>query len=64
MAEICSRFWISWMFCLQGFRMLEAFNLTEKTYGSLKGVSMEPGSFNSFAAYRLHRNAYLSQPSA
>lgn len=47
-----------------GFRMLEAFNLTEKTYGSLKGVSMEPGSFNSFTAYRLHRNAYLSQPSA
>lgn len=47
-----------------GFRMLEAFNLTEKSYSSLKGVSMEPGSFNSFTAYRLHRNAYLSQPSA
>ncbi|GAA6231691.1 collagen alpha-1(XII) chain-like isoform X1 [Lates japonicus] len=49
-------------FTSPGFRMLEAFNLTEKTYGSVKGVSMEPGSFNSFTAYRLHKNAYLSQP--
>ncbi|XP_066579143.1 collagen alpha-1(XII) chain isoform X2 [Amia ocellicauda] len=45
-----------------GFRMLEAFNLTDKTFASVKGVSMEPGSFNSFTAYRLHKNAYLSQP--
>lgn len=49
--------------CVSGFRMLEAFNLTEKTYGYEKGVSMEPGSFNSYTAYRLHRNAFLTQPS-
>ncbi|KAM3603497.1 uncharacterized protein V6R79_023588 [Siganus canaliculatus] len=50
-------------FTSPGFRMLEAFNLTEKTYSYSKGVSMEPGSFNSFTAYRLHKNAFLNQPS-
>uniref|UniRef100_A0A667Y857 Collagen type XII alpha 1 chain n=1 Tax=Myripristis murdjan TaxID=586833 RepID=A0A667Y857_9TELE len=49
-------------FTSPGFRMLEAFNLTEKTYSYIKGVSMEPGSFNSYTAYRLHKNAFLSQP--
>ncbi|XP_055362274.1 collagen alpha-1(XII) chain isoform X3 [Betta splendens] len=49
-------------FTSPGFRMLEAFNLTEKTYSSVKGVSMEPGSFNSYTAYRLHKNAFLTQP--
>uniref|UniRef100_UPI003AAE1D4A collagen alpha-1(XII) chain-like n=1 Tax=Centroberyx gerrardi TaxID=166262 RepID=UPI003AAE1D4A len=49
-------------FTSPGFRMLEAFNLTEKTYGHMKGVSMEPGSFNSYTAYRLHKNAFLTQP--
>ncbi|XP_059211841.1 collagen alpha-1(XII) chain [Centropristis striata] len=49
-------------FTSPGFRMLEAFNLTEKTYSYTKGVSMETGSFNSYTAYRLHKNAYLSQP--
>ncbi|TKS75370.1 Collagen alpha-1(XII) chain [Collichthys lucidus] len=49
-------------FTSPGFRMLEAFNLTEKTYSYVKGVSMETGSFNSYTAYRLHKNAYLSQP--
>uniref|UniRef100_A0AAQ5ZH46 Collagen alpha-1(XII) chain n=1 Tax=Amphiprion ocellaris TaxID=80972 RepID=A0AAQ5ZH46_AMPOC len=49
-------------FTSPGFRMLEAFNLTEKTYSYTKGVSMEPGSFNSYTAYRLHKNAYLTQP--
>ncbi|KAG9347396.1 hypothetical protein JZ751_004963 [Albula glossodonta] len=44
------------------FRMLEAFNLTEKTYASVKGVSLEPGSFNSYYSYRLHKNAFLTQP--
>lgn len=44
--------------------MLEAFNLTEKTYSYIKGVSMEPGSFNSYTAYRLHKNAFLTQPTA
>ncbi|KAI4799831.1 hypothetical protein KUCAC02_016631, partial [Chaenocephalus aceratus] len=48
-------------FTSPGFRMLEAFNLTEKMYGSVPGVSMEPGSFNSYAAYRLHTNAFLHQ---
>lgn len=50
------------MCCVTGFRMLEAFNLTEKTYSYVKGVSMEPGSFNSYTAYRLHKNAFLTQP--
>uniref|UniRef100_A0A8C4IHE1 Collagen alpha-1(XII) chain n=1 Tax=Dicentrarchus labrax TaxID=13489 RepID=A0A8C4IHE1_DICLA len=50
-------------FTSPGFRMLEGFNLTEKTYGYVKGVSMEPGSFNSYTAYRLHKNAFLTQPS-
>ncbi|XP_034384020.1 collagen alpha-1(XII) chain-like [Cyclopterus lumpus] len=49
-------------FTSPGFRMLEAFNLTEKTYGYVKGVSMEPGSFNSYPAYRLHKDAFLTQP--
>ncbi|XP_069033568.1 collagen alpha-1(XII) chain isoform X2 [Embiotoca jacksoni] len=49
-------------FTSPGFRMLEAFNLTEKTYSYVKGVSMETGSFNSFTAYRLHKNAFLTQP--
>ncbi|KAM8725153.1 collagen alpha-1(XII) chain isoform 2-T3 [Acanthopagrus schlegelii] len=49
-------------FTSPGFRMLEAFNLTEKTYSYVKGVSMETGSFNSYTAYRLHKNAFLSQP--
>lgn len=48
--------------CVSGFRMLEAFNLTEKTYSYVKGVSMETGSFNSYTAYRLHKNAFLNQP--
>uniref|UniRef100_A0A8C9QXQ4 Collagen alpha-1(XII) chain n=1 Tax=Scleropages formosus TaxID=113540 RepID=A0A8C9QXQ4_SCLFO len=51
-------------FTSPGFRMLEAFNLTEKTYASNKGVSLEPGSLNSFPSYRLHRGALLSQPTS
>uniref|UniRef100_A0A3Q3JGG7 Collagen alpha-1(XII) chain n=1 Tax=Monopterus albus TaxID=43700 RepID=A0A3Q3JGG7_MONAL len=49
-------------FTSPGFRMLEAFNLTEKTYSHIKGVSMEPGSFNSYTSYRLHKDAFLTQP--
>ncbi|XP_076612407.1 collagen alpha-1(XII) chain isoform X2 [Chaetodon auriga] len=49
-------------FTSPGFRMLEAFNLTDKTYSYVKGVSMETGSFNSHTAYRLHKNAFLTQP--
>nr|XP_023664029.1 collagen alpha-1(XII) chain-like [Paramormyrops kingsleyae] len=49
-------------FTSPGFRMLEAFNLTDRTYAAVKGISMEPGSFNSYVTYRLHKNAGLSQP--
>ncbi|KAJ8341791.1 hypothetical protein SKAU_G00340820 [Synaphobranchus kaupii] len=49
-------------FTSPGFRMLEAFNITDRTFAATKGISMEPGSFNSFIAYRLHKNAFLSQP--
>ncbi|KAJ8392978.1 hypothetical protein AAFF_G00068820 [Aldrovandia affinis] len=49
-------------FTTPGFRMLEAFNITDKTFAATKGISMEPGSFNSYIAYRLHKNAFLSQP--
>ncbi|XP_075454123.1 collagen alpha-1(XII) chain isoform X4 [Ascaphus truei] len=45
-----------------GFRMLEAYNLTEKSFASVQGVSMQTGSFNSFTAYNLHKDAFLSQP--
>ncbi|XP_056421865.1 collagen alpha-1(XII) chain isoform X3 [Hyla sarda] len=45
-----------------GFRMLEAYNLTEKTFASVQGVSMQPGSFNSFPAYNLHKDSFLSIP--
>ncbi|XP_068179724.1 collagen alpha-1(XIV) chain-like [Antennarius striatus] len=45
-----------------GFRMMEKFGLLEKQYSKIFGVSMEPGSFNSFPSYRLHHNAQLSQP--
>ncbi|XP_019742733.1 collagen alpha-1(XII) chain isoform X4 [Hippocampus comes] len=45
-----------------GFRMLEAFNITDRTFAGMNGVSMEPGSFNSYIAYRLHKDAFLNQP--
>ncbi|XP_067335458.1 collagen alpha-1(XII) chain isoform X2 [Channa argus] len=45
-----------------GFRMLEAFNITDRTFAGLNGVSMEPGSFNSYIAYRLHKDSFLNQP--
>ncbi|TRY54520.1 hypothetical protein DNTS_033389 [Danionella cerebrum] len=46
---------------LAGFRMMEMFGLVEKQYSSLQGVSMEPGTFNSFPCYRLHKDALISQ---
>ncbi|XP_076834640.1 collagen alpha-1(XII) chain isoform X2 [Brachyhypopomus gauderio] len=49
-------------FTSPGFRMLEAFNITDKTYAGMNGVSMETGSFNSFIAYRIHKDAFISQP--
>nr|XP_019946701.1 PREDICTED: collagen alpha-1(XIV) chain [Paralichthys olivaceus] len=47
---------------MAGFRMMEKFGLVEKEYSILPGVSLEPGSFNSFPCYRLHRDALVSQP--
>uniref|UniRef100_A0AAY4DQB3 Collagen alpha-1(XIV) chain n=1 Tax=Denticeps clupeoides TaxID=299321 RepID=A0AAY4DQB3_9TELE len=47
---------------LAGFRMMEMFGLVEKTYSSVEGVSLEPGTFNSFPCYRLHKDALVSQP--
>ncbi|XP_052009198.1 collagen alpha-1(XII) chain-like isoform X2 [Xyrauchen texanus] len=49
-------------FTSPGFRMLEAFNITDRTFAGMNGVSMEPGSFNSYIAYRLHKDAFISQP--
>lgn len=42
--------------------MLESYNLTEKHFASVQGVSLESGSFPSYVAYRLHKNAFVSQP--
>lgn len=50
------------MSCVAGFRMMEKFGLVEKEYSTIPGVSLEPGSFNSFPCYRLHRDALVSQP--
>uniref|UniRef100_A0A672GQ45 Collagen, type XIV, alpha 1a n=1 Tax=Salarias fasciatus TaxID=181472 RepID=A0A672GQ45_SALFA len=47
---------------MAGFRMMDKFGLVEKEYGTIAGVSLEPGSFNSFPCYRLHRDALVSQP--
>uniref|UniRef100_A0A8D2ZLC5 Collagen, type XIV, alpha 1a n=1 Tax=Scophthalmus maximus TaxID=52904 RepID=A0A8D2ZLC5_SCOMX len=47
---------------MAGFRMMEMFGLVEKEYSIIPGVSLEPGSFNSFPCYRLHRDALVSQP--
>nr|XP_012997177.1 collagen alpha-1(XII) chain isoform X1 [Cavia porcellus] len=45
-----------------GFKMLEAYNLTEKSFASVQGVSLESGSFPSYSAFRLQKNAFLHQP--
>lgn len=42
--------------------MMEMFGLVEKHYSSVQGVSMEPGTFNSYPCYRLHKDALVSQP--
>ncbi|XP_060735731.1 collagen alpha-1(XII) chain isoform X2 [Tachysurus vachellii] len=49
-------------FTSPGFRMLEAFNITDRTFAAMNGVSMEPGTFNSFMSYRIHKDAFISQP--
>lgn len=54
--------WLLFFISLPGFRMLEAFNITDRTFAGLNGVSMEPGSFNSYIAYRLHKDSFLNQP--
>ncbi|XP_045078029.1 collagen alpha-1(XIV) chain-like [Coregonus clupeaformis] len=47
---------------LPGFRMMEMFRLVEGVHGHVSGVSMEPGTFNSFPCFRLHNNSLLAQP--
>ncbi|XP_024122784.1 collagen alpha-1(XIV) chain isoform X3 [Oryzias melastigma] len=47
---------------MAGFKMMEKFGLVEKEYSSIPGVSLEPGSFNSYSCYRLHRDALVLQP--
>ncbi|XP_048083246.1 collagen alpha-1(XII) chain isoform X1 [Alosa alosa] len=49
-------------FTTPGFRMLEAFNVTDRTFAAMNGISMEPGTFNSFLTYRLHKDAFISAP--
>uniref|UniRef100_A0A8C7KJB8 Collagen type XIV alpha 1 chain n=1 Tax=Oncorhynchus kisutch TaxID=8019 RepID=A0A8C7KJB8_ONCKI len=46
----------------RGFRMMEMFGLVEGLYGHVSGVSMEPGTFNSFPCFRLHNNSLHAQP--
>ncbi|KAG8004825.1 Collagen alpha-1(XIV) chain, partial [Nibea albiflora] len=38
-----------------GFRMMELFGLVENRYGSVSGVSMVPGTFNTFPSFHLHK---------
>lgn len=45
-----------------GFRMMELFGLVEDKYSSLSGVSLVPGTFNTFPCFRLHSDALLAQP--
>lgn len=42
--------------------MMELFGLMEDRYGSVSGVSMVPGTFNTFPCFHLHSDALLSQP--
>lgn len=42
--------------------MMEMFGLVEKEFAAVEGVSMEPGTFNSYSCYRLHKDALVSQP--
>uniref|UniRef100_A0A8C6U228 VWFA domain-containing protein n=1 Tax=Neogobius melanostomus TaxID=47308 RepID=A0A8C6U228_9GOBI len=45
-----------------GFRMMELFGLVEDKYSALSGVSLVPGTFNTFPCFRLHSDALLAQP--
>lgn len=42
--------------------MMELFGLMEDRYGGVSGVSMVPGTFNTFPSFHLHSDALLSQP--
>lgn len=42
--------------------MMELFGLVEDQYSSIAGVSMVPGTFNTFPCFHLHSNALLAQP--
>ncbi|KAK5854597.1 hypothetical protein PBY51_004778, partial [Eleginops maclovinus] len=45
-----------------GFRMMELFGLVENRYSSVSGVSLVPGTFNTFPSFHLHSDAFLAQP--
>ncbi|XP_075405438.1 collagen alpha-1(XIV) chain isoform X2 [Tenrec ecaudatus] len=45
-----------------GFKMMDMFGLVEKDFASVEGVSMEPGTFNVYPCYELHKDALVSQP--
>ncbi|XP_055081432.1 collagen alpha-1(XIV) chain-like isoform X2 [Periophthalmus magnuspinnatus] len=45
-----------------GFRMMDLFGLVEDKYSALSGVSLVPGTFNTFPCFRLHSDALLAQP--
>ncbi|VCX40800.1 unnamed protein product, partial [Gulo gulo] len=47
---------------IAGFKMMEMFGLVEKDFSSVEGVSMEPGTFNVYPCYRIHKDALVSQP--
>ncbi|XP_016357451.1 collagen alpha-1(XIV) chain [Sinocyclocheilus anshuiensis] len=47
---------------LPGFRMMETFGLVEHMYSSVSGVSMEPGTFNSYSSFRLGSDVLVTQP--
>ncbi|XP_037659156.1 collagen alpha-1(XIV) chain isoform X1 [Choloepus didactylus] len=47
---------------LAGFKMMEMFGLVEKDFSSVEGVSMQPGTFNVYPCYQLHKDALVSQP--
>lgn len=42
--------------------MMELFGLVESRYSSISGVSMVPGTFNTFSCFHLHSDALLAQP--
>lgn len=42
--------------------MMEMFGLVEKEFATVEGVSMEPGTFNAYSCYNLHKDALVSQP--